>query len=103
MDRGLLVFDVDRMGRDAIDNHSIGWHDDRCTVSKAFGPTFVLFELYRFGGCASEYLYVSTFELVYSDYFDRFGGHVVIYRGLYVLSSLCRRVRSVSLGDTIVL
>lgn len=61
-----------------MDNDSVGWHDELRMLSKASKPPPVLFELCGLGCCAREYLQVAALELVCGDYFDRFGGWVVM-------------------------
>jgi hypothetical protein len=79
LDGCFLILDVDRIGGYAMDNDSVGWHDELCVFSKAFDPAPVLFELCSLGSCTRENLDVTTFELVCRNNFDQFGSRIVTY------------------------
>ena len=62
-----------------MDNDSIGRHDELRMLSKTPEPSIVLPELWCLCCGACEYLYIAALELMCSDYFDQFGGCVVVY------------------------
>jgi hypothetical protein len=66
----LLILDVDRVGRDVVDNDSVSWYDEFCMLSKTSNLSSILLELCSFGCRAGKDLYVATFKLMCSNYLD---------------------------------
>lgn len=65
-----LVFRVDGIRGDAVDNNSIGWHNKFSMLSKALQPTLVLLELCGFCCSTGEDLYIAALKLMCCNYFD---------------------------------
>lgn len=98
----LQVLDTDGIGRDTVDNNSVGWDNDFGARPKAFEPFLMPLKLCGLCGGACENLYVAALELMRCDDFDRFGGRTTVYGGLYLLPSPGSWMCSEALSDTMI-
>lgn len=68
LDSRFLVFNIDRLGGDAVGDDSVCWDYYLGSLPQALDPVFVLFKVSGLGCAACEYLYVSAFKLVCGHY-----------------------------------
>ena len=86
LDGCLLIPVVNRVGCDAMDDHSIGRHNKLGARSQAPEPSLAFLQLRSFGSRAGKYLYVATLKLVCRDYLDVFRPRIVLNRDRHLLS-----------------
>ena len=98
-----LIFNVDGISRDAVDNDSVGRHDEFGILAESLKPSLVLLELCSFCGRAGEYLDIAALELVCCHDLNRSGGGIIADRGLYLLPNLGGGSSSIALNDAMVL
>lgn len=75
---------IDGIGRDTVDNDSVGRYNDFGALSQTFEPFLMLFKLRGLCGGARENLDVAALELMCCGDFDRSGGCITVYRGFYM-------------------
>jgi hypothetical protein len=85
LDNSFLVLYINGINKYAMNNDSIGQHNEFCMLFYLSKPLFVLFELRCLGCNAGENLYVFTFKLMCHDNYNLFCDCIVMYNGLNLL------------------